>query len=89
MFTRQPIIITGPTTTGKSEISEIVARKINGAIINSDNYYFYANDQLRIGLGLAKDEPAKDIPSYLFGIRSLSQPKPDPAEFLQLVNGGK
>ncbi len=82
---RQSIIIAGPTTTGKSEISEIIARQVGGAIINTDNYYFYANEEFHIGLGLAKNEPATDIPSYLFGIRKISQPKPDPIEFLKLV----
>lgn len=79
------IIIAGPTTTGKSEIAEIIARNIRGAIINTDNYYFYANDTFHVGLGLAKDEPPADIPHYLFGVRHIAQPKPSPSEFLQLV----
>ncbi len=79
------VIIAGPTTTGKSEISELLARTVNGAIINSDNYYLYANDIFRIGLGLSRDEPPKDIQTYLFGGRHLSQPKPNPDEFFVRV----
>jgi tRNA A37 N6-isopentenylltransferase MiaA len=81
------IIIAGPTTTGKSEISEMLARKVNGAIINTDNYYFYANDDFHIGLGLSKDEPPADIPCCLFGIREINEPKPNTEEFYQLVVG--
>jgi tRNA A37 N6-isopentenylltransferase MiaA len=79
------LIIAGPTTTGKSEITAELAHVINGAIINSDNYYFYANEDFHVGLGLAQDEPSTGIPCYLFGGRALAEPKPDPSEFYDLV----
>lgn len=74
------IIIAGPTTTGKSEISELLARKVSGAIINTDNYYYYMDEDFHIGLGLNKDEPPKDIPSYMFGTLHIREPKPNTDE---------
>jgi len=80
------IIITGPTTTGKSKIAATLARKFNGALINTDDYYFFAGKNLHLGLGLALDEPPRDIPHFNYGCLKIESAKPKPHVFLDLIS---
>lgn|GEM_PF-2109582 len=79
------IVITGPTTTGKSEISALLAREVGGAIINTDSYYLYAGAELHVGLGLSQQEPPVDIPCYLFGGRNITEPRPTTEDLYECV----
>ena len=63
---RNAVIITGPTTVGKTEVAVQVARKMDGEIINSDRLYTYSF--LRIGSGLSDIDMSRDVPRHLFGI---------------------
>jgi tRNA A37 N6-isopentenylltransferase MiaA len=81
----EPIVITGPTTTGKTAVAAHVSRAINGAIINTDDFYFFKSEIFHIGLGLTKDEPPKNIPCFAYGVLGLSASKPWPDELLPTV----
>lgn len=60
------VIITGPTTTGKTEIAIELARKLDGEIINSDRLYVYSF--LKIGSGLSDCLKSTDITRHLYEI---------------------
>jgi len=64
------IIISGPTASGKTDFSDVIAQKINGEIINADVGQFYTP----LSIGTAKpDWKNQKIPYHLFDI--LSEPK--------------
>lgn len=60
------VLITGPTTTGKTDISVELARKLDGEIINSDRLFVYSF--MKIGSGLSDCIESSDIPRHLYGI---------------------
>jgi tRNA dimethylallyltransferase len=64
------IIISGPTASGKTDFSDMIAQKINGEIINADVGQFYTS----LSIGTAKpDWKNQKVPYHLFDI--LSEPK--------------
>ena len=60
------IVITGPTGVGKTKLSVMLAKKINGEIINADSMQFYKN--LDIGTAKIKEEEKEGIAHHLFDI---------------------
>jgi len=60
------IVITGPTGVGKTKLSVMLAKKINGEIINADSMQFYKD--LDIGTAKIKEEEKEGIPHHLFDI---------------------
>ncbi|MBI4147859.1 hypothetical protein HY490_01065 [Candidatus Woesearchaeota archaeon] len=48
---KNAVIVTGPTSVGKTEICTALARRLDGEIINSDRLYVYSF--LKIGTGLS------------------------------------
>ena len=48
------IVITGPTGVGKTKLSVLLAKKLNGEIINADSMQVYKN--LDIGTAKIKEE---------------------------------
>jgi tRNA dimethylallyltransferase len=64
-MTDQVIIITGPTASGKTHLSELVAQRIGGEIINADMGQFY----VPLTIGTAKpDWQNAPVKSHLFDI---------------------
>ena len=63
------IVITGPTGTGKTELSLFLAKKLNGEIINADSTQIYKG--LDIATNKIKD--TKNIPHHLFDIQDLTE----------------
>lgn len=57
-------IIFGPTASGKSDFAHIVAKKINGAVINIDSMQLY--DSLKILTSSPKDDEKEDINYFLY-----------------------
>ena len=60
------IVITGPTGVGKTKLSVMLAKKINGEIINADSMQVYKD--LDIGTAKIKESEKEGIPHYLFDI---------------------
>ena len=65
-----PILLMGPSTTGKSAVAKMIARTIGAEIVNADRFYTYANDEFCVGLGLMPGELDDGIPRHLYGVRS-------------------
>ncbi len=60
------IVITGPTGVGKTKLSVLLAKKLNGEIINADSMQVYKD--LNIGTAKIKEEEKDGIPHHLFDI---------------------
>ncbi len=63
------IVITGPTGTGKSELSLFLAKKLNGEIINADSTQIYKD--LDIATNKIKDK--QNIPHHLLDILDITK----------------
>ena len=58
-------LIIGPTGTGKTNYSILLAKEINAEIINCDLSQIY--QPIRIGVGMIEEEERQGIKHYLFG----------------------
>ena len=67
---KKVIVITGPTGVGKTKLSVMLAKKINGEIINADSMQVYKN--LDIGTAKIKEEEKLGIPHHLFDIKDVN-----------------
>lgn len=63
------IVITGPTSVGKTALSIAIAKKYDGEIINADSMQFYKG--LNIGTAKIKEEEKEGIPHHLFDINAV------------------
>ena len=66
---KKVIVITGPTGVGKTKLSVLLAKKINGEIINADSMQVYKN--LDIGTAKIKEEEKLGIHHHLFDIKNV------------------
>lgn len=64
-------VIGGPTGVGKTKLSLILAKKLDGIIINADSMQVYK--ELNIGTAKIKDEEMEGIPHYLLSIKSITE----------------
>jgi len=60
------IVITGPTAVGKTEVSEILAKKIDGEIISFDAFQVYKF--MDIGTNKVGREEMEEIPHYMIDV---------------------
>lgn len=65
------LVITGPTATGKTDLSVVLAKKFNGEIINADSMQFYK--QLDIGTNKTSLEQRAEVPHHLIDFLSFDQ----------------
>lgn len=63
MEDNKPVIILGPTASGKSILSIRLAKNLNGEIVNADSMQIYKG--FDIGTGKLKEEDFKDIRHHL------------------------
>jgi tRNA dimethylallyltransferase len=66
------IVVSGPTATGKTDISIELARKFGGEIVNFDSLLLYKE----INIGTAKPTPTEqgEIPHHMIDVASISHP---------------
>ena len=64
-------VIVGPTGVGKTKLSIMLAKRLNGIILNADSMQVYK--ELNIGTAKIKEEEKKGIPHYLFDIKSITE----------------
>lgn len=64
-------VITGPTGVGKTKLSIMLAKKLNGIILNADSMQVYK--ELNIGTAKIKEEEKENVPHYLFDIKSIKE----------------
>ena len=61
---KKVIVIVGPTGVGKTKLSVMLAKKLNGEIINADSMQVYKG--LDIGTAKIKEKEKEGIPHHLF-----------------------
>ncbi len=72
MDTRSKIIlISGPTASGKSKFAILLAKKLNGEIINADSMQIYKELKILTARPLKKDQ--KNIKHHLYGFQSVKK----------------
>lgn len=59
------ILIVGPTASGKSDVAILLAKKLNGEIINTDSMQIY--DDMQIGTARPTTEEERGVRHHLFG----------------------
>jgi len=79
-----PIVILGPTASGKSAVAVAVARRIGGVVVNGDPYQ--AIRGLAIGTGQPDEAEQDGVPHVGYGILPLSA-RPNPKDFGVQVRG--
>lgn len=77
-----PIVILGPTASGKSALGVAVARRLAGTVVNGDPYQ--AIEGLAIGTGQPDAAEREGVPHVGYGVLPLSA-RPNPKDFGQLV----
>ena len=65
------ILISGPTSSGKSEFAIKLAKKINGEIINADSMQVYK--QLNVLTARPNKKDQKNIKHHLYGFQSVTK----------------
>jgi tRNA dimethylallyltransferase len=79
----QPILIAGPTASGKSEVALLLAERLSGEIISVDSMQVYRG----LDIGTAKPSPAQRtrVPHHLIDVVDLTEPF-DAAKFARLAS---
>src|SRR3989344_5362132 len=62
------IVILGPTTSGKTDLSMKLAKRFGGEIVSADSRQVY--HRLNIGSGKITNKEMQGIPHYLLGVAS-------------------
>tara|TARA_B100000686_G_C16769670_1_gene964209 strand:- start:215 stop:1123 length:909 start_codon:yes stop_codon:yes gene_type:complete len=65
------VLISGPTSSGKSNFAVLLAKKINGEIINADSMQVYK--ELKILTARPKTKEFKSIKNHLYGFQSVKK----------------
>jgi len=68
---KTPILIAGPTASGKSHLAVELAVKLNGAVINTDSMQVY--EDLQIISARPTEEEMRRVPHFLYGVLKASE----------------
>lgn len=71
MVIKLVVAIVGPTGVGKTKLSEELASRYNGIIINCDAVQIYK--ELNIGSAKPKKDEMKNVPHYLFDLKKITE----------------
>ncbi len=71
MKNKKIIVIVGPTGVGKTKLSVMLAKKLDGEIINADSMQFYRD--LNIGTAKIKEEEKEGVVHHLFDIKNVNE----------------
>jgi tRNA dimethylallyltransferase len=66
------VIISGPTASGKTDLSVELAQKFGGEIVNFDSLLLYK--EVNIGTAKPTLEERKSVPHHMVDVRSISEP---------------
>ncbi len=66
------IVVSGPTASGKTDISIELAKKFGGEIVNFDSLLLYK--EILIGTAKPTQEEQQNIPHHMLDVRSISNP---------------
>jgi tRNA A37 N6-isopentenylltransferase MiaA len=78
------ILVTGPTTVGKTQLVYEIARRKKGEVINGDKFFFYR--EFNIGTGITDSLNNTDIEKHLYQILDPFDNVPDPSKYTGLAN---
>ena len=70
-MSKKIILIAGPTASGKSNLAILLAKKINGEIINADSMQIYK--EFNILSSRPSNEDLKKIKHHLYGFISVKK----------------
>ena len=70
-MTKKIILIAGPTASGKSKLALLLAKKINGELINADSMQIYKEFEVLSSRPNKKDE--KRVKHHLYGFLSVKK----------------
>ena len=79
---KKVLVICGPTSVGKTSLSVLLAKALNGEVINGDSMQVYK--EMNIGTAKIKEEEKQGIEHHLFDIRNINESF-SVAEFQKLV----
>lgn len=68
----QVILIAGPTASGKSAVSLVLAHRLGGEIVNADSMQLYRELPL-LSAAPGRDDRAR-VPHHLYGVASVAEP---------------
>ena len=68
---KTPVLIAGPTASGKSALAIELARRLGGAVINADSMQIYRG--MDIGTAKLSIEERKGIPHHLLDVLDVNQ----------------
>ncbi len=71
-FQKKAIILSGPTATGKTKLSLVIAKALGGEIISADSMQVYRG--MDIGTAKASKEELETVPHHLIDIKDLKSP---------------
>lgn len=74
--TPAPLVVLGPTTTGKTRLAAALCRQLDGELINADKFHLFGG--VAIGTGRA-DADGAGVPTHLFGCLPLGEQGPSVA----------
>ncbi len=75
------LVITGPTSTGKTQVSYELARKQKGEVINGDKFFFYK--EFEVGTGIQDSLENTDVKQHLYQILHPTDNVPDATEYIR------
>jgi len=83
MISSNIILITGPTSIGKTSVALKIAKSLDGCLVNSDKFHLFK--EFEIGIGIKDSQYGNDIQKYLYQILEPTDAIPTREEYLSLL----
>ena len=82
---KRVLVISGPTSVGKSSVAISIAKRVNGEIVSADSVQVYRN--LDVGSAKLSKEDMQSIRHHMLDLKSPVTEDFDVGEFYELANG--
>tara|TARA_B110000483_G_scaffold9148_1_gene10832 strand:- start:1868 stop:3349 length:1482 start_codon:yes stop_codon:yes gene_type:complete len=82
---KRVLVISGPTSVGKSSVAISIAKRVNGEIVSADSVQVYRN--LNVGSAKLSKEDMQSIRHHMLDLKSPVTEDFDVGEFYELANG--
>src|SRR4026207_1354807 len=82
----RPVLITGPTAVGKSDVALLLAEQLGGEIISVDSMQVYRG--MDIGTAKPSEKERREVPHHLIDVADLTE-RFDAARFVRLAMGAE
>ena len=82
---KRVLVISGPTSVGKSSVAISIAKRVNGEIVSADSVQVYRN--LNVGSAKLSKEDMQSIRHHMLDLKSPITEDFDVGEFYELANG--